>query len=121
MPRRLVSKVAPEIIHQYAKAIEQGHTPEFCGVPDCYWPYHTANLCLGHYRVWTAWRKANGIGRPRLDHSHLIKIAQSPAPKNKMTVKDRHCHVEGCSRPYMARGLCKLHHHRYLRALGASW
>lgn len=121
MPRRLVSKVDPETLNTYAKPVEQGHAPEFCGVPDCYWPYFRVNLCLGHYKQLNAWRNAQGLGRIKADYSHLIQIAQAPAPKNKMSTKERHCHVDGCQRPYMARGLCKLHHHRYLRALGATW
>lgn len=121
MPRRLVSKLDPQTINTYAKPIERGHAPEFCGVPDCFWPYHTANLCLGHYRQLNTWRNLQGLGRIKHNNADLIQIAQAPADKNKMTVKSRHCHVQGCTRPYAARGLCKLHHHRYLRAIGADW
>ena len=108
-----------EELRKYAKPIERGSVkPEKCAVPMCGNQHRAMNLCNGHHLKFTRWRKERGFSTKRMgvDYTSAVMAAQPYVGVNNFRPKDRYCHVEGCSNEYEARGLCKKHHTRFLRA-----
>lgn len=113
--------ITGEQLAKYAKQMEPGTKPADynCAVPDCIKPARALHLCNGHHLKFTRWRKANGVTKVRMsiDNSEMLKYALPASDANNFKPRDRYCHVPDCDGAYQARGLCKKHHHRFLRAL----
>jgi hypothetical protein len=113
--------ITGEQLAKLARNMPPGTKPTdyVCAVPHCIKPARALYLCNGHHLKFTRWRKANGITRKRmsLDASDVLAAVQPFYGVNHLKAKDRYCHIEGCTGAYAARGLCKKHHHRYLRVI----
>lgn len=111
--------ITGEQINRIAKPLLRYTEPDTCQVPNCHNKHRAANLCGSHHAIWLKWRKANGMtGRIRQDFTEVLKYVQ-PASK-RVTMNNRHCHVPNCDRPFLGRGLCKMHHNRFQRAAGSN-
>jgi len=106
---------------KYVKPLQPGERkPDTeCAVPYCIKKVRSLNLCNGHHMKYTRWRKNNGITAKRinLDPTPVLQAVQPFYGVNHLKAKDRYCHVPECTGKYSARGLCKKHHNRYLRAI----
>lgn len=118
MPR--ITPIDPEELLKLALPVQRGDQLEWCSVPDCLREHYRTHLCLPHYMRLYRWRKAHGLPRIKHDFSEVASAVQRDRG-NKLSTKDRKCHVKGCDRTYQARGLCKMHHNRWLRSQGATW
>lgn len=111
--------ITGEELAKLATPVEPGtRNPQTCTVPDCIKPARALTLCNGHHLKYTKWRKANNITAKRisLDKTDVLQAALPPIGANHFKPRDRYCHIQGCEGKYQARGLCKKHHNRFLRA-----
>lgn len=103
-----------------ARPVQRGEHLEQCAVADCTRDHYRTHLCLAHYMRLYRWRKAHGLPRIKHDVADIVTAMQRDRD-NTLSSKTRNCHVKGCDRKHQARGLCKMHHNRWLRSQGANW
>lgn len=112
------NKVRPAEAHELesvAAKIDKLKPPTTCGIYDCDRAHHNMHLCKAHYMQHYKLRKQRAKSASLVpDYSDIDKHVL-PVLGNKLQVKDRYCHYPKCDRAYQARGLCKMHHTRWLR------
>jgi len=112
------NKVAPvpiQLLLQLAKPVDRFDPPKLCKVPECKKPHRGLGLCNAHHNHLYRYRAS--LGKPeriRQDNSEIDKYVL-PAKGNALTAKERYCHYPECTKSYFARGLCKIHHKRWMR------
>jgi hypothetical protein len=119
MPKLHRGKVAVpvsiELLMRIAKPTDKTAPPESCQVPECLMPHRGLGLCNMHHNKLYRFRAKEGRPqRIRNDWSEIQKYVQ-PAKGNDLKAKERFCHYPDCDREYLARGLCRLHHKRWMR------
>ena len=107
----------PKVLLKIAKPLVRGTEPELCQVKTCTNPHRATNLCLAHYNQLYRYRQATEFKRIRQDYSDIAQYVQ-PVKGSQLTMTERHCHYPECQREYFARGLCRFHNKRWLRAEG---
>lgn len=114
MPDRTpASRENPRLLAKISRPIAYGETITSCGVPGCPNPHRTTNLCVGHYQQFYKWRRKqeqDGVTRIRQSHGDALRIFET-----YQGGRTDSCLVPGCDRPFLARGLCKLHYTRAAR------
>lgn len=103
----------PLELHSVAEKTNKPAAKKTCGIYDCKRPNKNLNLCKAHYMQFYKFRKQQQKSLVP-DHSDINKYILPPLG-NMLQIKDRHCHYPECAEPYFARGLCKMHHTRWLR------
>jgi hypothetical protein len=107
--------VATELLLKIAKPVDKFNTPATCQVPGCKEKHRGLHLCnLHHGQLYRLRSKDGKPSRIKRDNSD-IRIYVMPAVWSELTIKDRFCHYPECELEYFARGLCKVHHKRWLR------
>lgn len=113
-----VEPMTYEELVKIAKPVDKDRAPRKCRVPGCNRAHRALNLCNAHHGQYYRYRQERGLtNRVKRDDSNLNLYVQPPAG-NYLKAKDRYCHYPECDREYFARGFCKTHHHRWLRANG---
>jgi hypothetical protein len=114
MGRRFATDVSMEELIRLARRFEKFHLPEWCAVEGCVRPHRTMNLCTAHYlRLWK-YRQKNPIdfgGYPYAD----VDSAVQPVKGRGISMQEYRCHVEGCGRKHVGRGLCRKHYQIWWR------
>lgn len=104
-----------QLLEKLAKPVDKFNPPSRCKVPGCKRKHRALNLCNAHHAQHYRLRLEKGKPkRVKRDNSEIDQYAR-PAAGNALKAKDRYCHYPDCTMDYFARGLCKVHHKRWLR------
>lgn len=111
-----MGKLIPiEVVVASVRRIKRHHMPATCGVPGCDKPHSALNLCWNHYQRFYKWRKTNAWVMPEYEFDDLTPYLQPAKGIHKISVKDMFCHVPGCDKKFLARGLCSNHYMRWYK------
>jgi hypothetical protein len=103
------------LLKKIARPVDKFNPPKTCQVPGCKEKHRGLHLCNRHHGQLYRLRLKDGKPkRMKRDNSDIARYIK-PAVWSELTIKDRHCHYPDCDIPYFARGLCKVHHKRWLR------
>lgn len=102
----------PAELYKLAQPVTRYEAPTSCAVADCTEPHHKTGLCSRHYMKLYHWRKANDMPRIRQDYSNVTTALPATYKRDHADT----CTITNCERPYSARGLCRMHYNRHLRA-----
>jgi hypothetical protein len=112
------NRVVPASIEQLesiAKPTDRTQIQEGCQVSECNQKHRALGLCNAHHNKLYRHRAKDSVPeRIKNDWSDIDQYVL-PAKGNALTAKERFCHYPQCERDYFARGLCKIHHKRWLR------
>ena len=110
-----VPPVTIEQLREIARPVDRYIRIEKCQVPECNEPHQALHLCSPQHNQLYRWRMSKGLKeRQKRDNSDIEQYMLPPLG-NDLKAKDRYCHYPECKMPYFARGLCKVHHKRWLR------
>ena len=110
-----VVPVTIEELQRIAKPRDRTQLPEGCEVRECKEKHRALGLCNAHHNKLYRHRAKDSVPeRIKNDWSDIDQYVL-PAKGNALTAKERFCHYPQCERDYFARGLCKIHHKRWLR------
>lgn len=113
--KRNAIPVSDRLLLKIAKPVDRDNAPKECQVPLCDRPHRGLHLCNAHHGQLYRYRTAQGETKRFKQDNSDIEQYMLPPKGNSLKAKERYCHYPNCSRSYFARGLCKLHHKRWLR------
>jgi hypothetical protein len=110
-----VIPIPPDELAKIAKPVDKDNPPQVCQVPGCKNKHRGLGLCNAHHGRLYRYRLAQGKPeRIKRDNSDIERF-MLPVLGNDLKAKDRYCHYPECQREFFARGLCRVHHKRWLR------